>query len=344
VQRALRARDLALYHGAMRIAIMADIHGNIHALEAVMAELERLQPDQVVVDGDLINAVPFSAEVIDTLRAQNWVVVRGNHEFYYLNHGTQRAIPGSEDPARWGQLHWLMEHISPQQGAYLAVLPDECTFYVPGTQPLRISHGVPGRNRVGFYRSQSDAAIAAEIDHVREQTLISAHTRVQIDRHILLDSDFQAELAAAPHAGGELHSHSFPTHRHWHVINPGSVGLPLDGRPLAQFAVIESVPEHVTRGGWRVSHQAVAYDRRPALEAYHTRGMLEAGGVMSRLFLWELVTAEQEIVRFYRWAFSNGRDPDKEAIGDVYDHYVRVTGRDAYVAERDPLTRRGPWE
>ena len=47
----------------MRIAILADIHGNLHALEAVAAELERLQPDHVILDGDLINAVPFSPEV-----------------------------------------------------------------------------------------------------------------------------------------------------------------------------------------------------------------------------------------------------------------------------------------
>jgi predicted phosphodiesterase len=328
----------------MRIAILADIHGNMPALEAVLGALERLQPDQVVVDGDIINAVPFSAQVIDCVRAQPWVVVRGNHEFYYLDHGTARAFPGSDDPERWGQLLWLMGHISPQQGAYLAMLPDECTFYVPGTQPLRIAHGVPGRNRVGFYRGQSDAAMAAEIDGVREQTLISAHTHVQIDRHIVMDSDLQAELAAAPHAGAELHIHTPLAHRHWHVINPGSVGLPLDGRPLAQFAVIDSVSEQVARGGWRVTHHAIAYDRRRALEAYTTTGMLSAGGVMSQLFFWEVITAELEIVRFYRWAFANGRDPDKEAIGAVFDHYISATRRDAYVAERNPLAHRGLWE
>ena len=43
----------------MRLAILADIHGNLPALKAVMAEMERYQPDVVVVDGDLINAVPF---------------------------------------------------------------------------------------------------------------------------------------------------------------------------------------------------------------------------------------------------------------------------------------------
>jgi len=86
----------------MKLAILADIHGNLPALNAVMRELERLQPDHVVVNGDLINGVPFSAEVIDRIRAFDWTVVRGNHEFYLLNLGTPRAEAGSDDPARWG--------------------------------------------------------------------------------------------------------------------------------------------------------------------------------------------------------------------------------------------------
>ena len=40
--------------------------------------------------------------------------------------------PAVEKRDRWGQLHWLLDHITPQQGAYLAMLPDDCTFYVPG--------------------------------------------------------------------------------------------------------------------------------------------------------------------------------------------------------------------
>ena len=110
-----------------------------------MSELERLQPDYVLVNGDLINVAPYSAQVVDLIRPLGWTVVRGNHEFYYLDFGTERAVPGCEDPTRWGQLHWLVETISPAQGAYLAMLPDERTLYIPGTQPLRIAHGVPGR-------------------------------------------------------------------------------------------------------------------------------------------------------------------------------------------------------
>ena len=96
----------------MKLAILADIHGNLPALDAVARELERLQPDYVVVNGDLINGVPFSAEVIDRIRTVDWVVIRGNHEFYLLDLGTPRAAPGSDDPARWGQLHLSLIHIS----------------------------------------------------------------------------------------------------------------------------------------------------------------------------------------------------------------------------------------
>lgn len=319
----------------MRIAVLADVHGNLPALEAVIAQLEKLQPDYVVLNGDLINGVPFSTETIDRVRALRWVMVRGNHEFYYLDFGTERAVPGCDDPTRWGQLHWLVETISPAQGAYLAMLPDERTLYIPGTQPLRIAHGVPGRNRVGFYNGQPDAQIVAEIRDINEQTLISAHTHVQIDRHIHIDIDRSSTLQFDPHVDNHSPTHG-EIHRHWHLINPGSVGLPLNGDPTAQFALLENVTDQAEAGGWRVTMQRTPYDRRPALEAYTTSGMLEMGGVITRLFYWEVVTAEAEIVFFYRWAWAHGYDPDC-ATQAAFEAYVAATGRDQYVRKRDPL-------
>lgn len=324
----------------MRLAVLADIHGNLPALHAVMAELDRLQPDHVIVNGDLINAVPFSAEVLDVVIAAGWVVVRGNHEFYYLDYGTERDLFTSNDPGRWGQLHWLLEHISPAQGAYLAMLPDERTLYLPGTQPLRVAHGVPGRNRVGFYNEQPAAAIAAELVDVQERTLISAHTHVQVDRHVTLPVRPAPDFYADPHSDtgrrGALNGE-----RQWHVINPGSVGLPLTGDPTAQFAILENVDEAVSPGGWQATHHRVAYDRRPALEAYHSSGMLEAGGVITELFYWELVTAEPEIVSFYRWAREVGEDPDADLAGSFRAYKAR-TDRADYVRRRDPLHQPSP--
>ena len=91
----------------MRLAILADIHGNLPALESVLATWSRSSPTLWPSTATLINGVPFSAEVVDRLRATDWAIVRGNHEFYLLDHGTERAVAGSDDAERWGQLHWL---------------------------------------------------------------------------------------------------------------------------------------------------------------------------------------------------------------------------------------------
>ncbi len=59
--------------------------------------------------------------------------------------------------------------------------------------------------------------------------------------------------------------------------------------------------------------------------------MLEAGGVISQLFYWEVITAEAELIRFYRWAFANGMDPDAQEMRVVFERYVDATSRDQYV-------------
>jgi predicted phosphodiesterase len=335
----------------MRIAILADIHGNLAALKAVMVELERVQPDYVVVNGDLILGIPYSVEVVELVRRQNWIVVRGNHEFYYLNFGTPRAVNGSDDVARWGQLHWLVERITIEQGVYLGMLPDEYTFCVPGTQPFGVAHGVPGRNRVGFYPDQAAASIAAELAHVQTATFISAHSHVQVDRQI--SGHMDGHISGAAHNGnGEIlkprqngaHAAepSRPSvERRWHLINSGSVGLPLNGDPSAQFAIIESVPEDEVAGGWRATHLRVKYDRRPSLDAFASTGLAEAGGVISRLFYWELVTAEEEIIHYFRWARANGYDPENK-MADTFRIYCQSTARDKFVRARDPLYQRQP--
>lgn len=325
----------------MKLAVLADIHGNLPALEAVIAELDRIEPDFVIVDGDLINPVPYSAAVLDCVRASDWAVVRGNHEFYLLDFGTARAAPDSADPERWGCLHWLAAHISPQQARYLAALPDERTLYFPGTQPIRVAHGVPGRNRVGFYQQMPAEKIVTEIKEIKERTIISAHTHVQVDRHLsFLDTH---DPYADPHDESSRYFDGYAAHHrnallHWHVINPGSVGLPLNGDPRAAFAVLDSVDEDVEPGGWRATHHRVDYDRAPALDAFRSSGLLDMGGVVAQLFYWELVTAEPEIIHYYHWCRDHGVDPDNN-MSAAFASYQAATNRHLYVMQRDPTTK-----
>ena len=339
----------------MRLAVLADIHGNLPALQAVLTELERLQPDFVVLDGDLINPMPFNNGVVDVVRASDWAVVRGNHEFYLLDYGTERAPQGAEDSERWGSLHWLVKRVGMEQAYYLAALPDELRLQFPGFQPIRVAHGVPGRNRVGFYQNMPAEKIIPAIDPIEERNIISAHTHVQVDRHLYkpesvdpLTDPHESEAVfregSAVQLSGSERASPFPSSdaaadncRHWHLMNPGSIGLPLNGDPAAQFALMESVPDSEQPGGWRVQHHRVPYDRCPVLEAFSSEGLLDAGGVIAQLFYWELVTAEPEIINYFRWCWSNGHDPDAEDIRQSFIAYSEATGRERYVDERDPL-------
>ena len=317
----------------MRLAILADIHGNIHALQAVVAKLEELQPDAVIVVGDLINAVPFSSQVVDFIRSTDWIVLRGNHEFYYLDFVGGRAPDDWQDPMRWGQLHWLAEHLRPDQGAYLAALPDDLALFYPQTEPIRLAHGTPGNHRMGFSPDMPAERIAAALAGVAQVTFINAHTHQQIDRIITQSAQTTSETGDPAFF---LEDGQPPTSRTWHIINPGSVGLPLNGDPRAQFAIIENVSPDAIPGGWRVSHYRVAYDRRPALEAYRTSGMLARGGVISELFYWELVTARREIPYFFMWRRAH-LPQDGLSLEEAFRAYKDATGRHEYIRQRDPL-------
>ena len=76
------------------------------------------------------------------------------------------------------------------------------------------------------------------------------------------------------------------------------------------------------------------------MAAYEESGMLEIGGVISQLFYWELVTAQPEIIRFYRWARAHGYDPDSD-LEQSFDAYAQATNRRSYIDERDPLQNGG---
>jgi predicted phosphodiesterase len=68
------------YGAVMRIAILADIHGNVLALEAVLADLEHRSVDQFVNLGDCVSGPLWPRETAELLRQLNWPTVRGNHD------------------------------------------------------------------------------------------------------------------------------------------------------------------------------------------------------------------------------------------------------------------------
>ena len=86
----------------MRIAILADIHGNLPAFEAALDHASRQRVDRTIVAGDIVNGSPDSAACWRLARSLGYPIVRGNHERYVARYGTAAG-----DPA------WLSEQFAP---------------------------------------------------------------------------------------------------------------------------------------------------------------------------------------------------------------------------------------
>ena len=113
---------------AMKLAILSDVHGNLVALEAVVADLEEVRPDLVVHGGDLAFNGPRPAECVDRIRDLGWPGVIGNMD---------QALSTRRDVARVG---WAADCIGAERNAWLQSLPMEWR----DEDRVALVHAVPG--------------------------------------------------------------------------------------------------------------------------------------------------------------------------------------------------------
>ncbi len=253
-----------------RLAILADLHGNLPALQAVSADLDGQGVDHVLVAGDLISVGPDSVAVLDWVCSRGWSAIRGNHEFYLLHHGTPREPAHWE--ARYAMPRWLAATIPAAWRCWLATMPDELTLHYPDAPPLGFYHGLPGDPWHGITPVTTDDEAAAGLQRAAAHDLIVGHTHLGFDRCI---------------AAGE---------RNWHVVNPGSVGIPLDGDPRAAYALLDG-----SAGGWRAELRRVAYDLEPLWRRFAEIDYVGQCGATGRIFIEEIRQARMMLIPFIHW-------------------------------------------
>jgi putative phosphoesterase len=193
---------------ARSVAVLADIHGNLPALEAVLGEPDVAAADAVVLLGDIALG-PMPAETLDVLAGlgQRAVWVHGNceREMVTAFDGTQVPGPNGEQAAASAAL------ISQRHRDLLHGLPLTVTVEIDGLGPVMFCHASPRRDDemllVDSPLERWEAALS-ELD-ADLQTVVCGHTHMQFDR-----------LAAG-----------------CRVVNPGSVGMPY-GPPGAHWALL----------------------------------------------------------------------------------------------------------
>ena len=251
-----------------RLAILADIHGNLPTLEAILADLAAFPVDGVVVAGDLINWGPCSAAVVERAVAEGWAVIRGNNEFYLLDYDTPRAPAAWADPTQYTLLPWLRRQLAGPLHARIAAWPDTLSLRPPDAPPLRILHGSARDTNVGIFPEATEAELATLLDGVQEETVVTAHTHLSLDRRI----------------------------GRWHLLNPGSVGVPLRGELVGSYLLLDG-----DRRGWRGTFRRVPLDNTALFAAFADSGFVEECGIIGELVSDEFRTARLQVLPFLNW-------------------------------------------
>ena len=191
----------------MRVAALYDIHGNLPALEAVLAEVAAEAVDLILVGGDVASG-PMPAETLARLQSLGARFVRGN-----ADRVLDFAGGAGGDPELWHRSRlWVAERLGEEQLRFLADLPLDAVVGVDGIGPVRFCHGSPGSDEETITRLTPDERLRALLAGVEERVVVCGHTHVQFDR--TLDGI--------------------------RVANAGSVGAPYEARPGAYWALLGS--------------------------------------------------------------------------------------------------------
>ncbi len=188
----------------MRVGVLADVHGNLPALEAVLADLEQDQPDLMVVCGDVASG-PLPAETIDLLMAlPNARFVRGNADRGLVAAYDHLPLPGWAGPDAG-----CAERISASHRDFLASFEEVVEIEVDALGRVLFCHGSP-RSDEEIISMQTPAERLRElIAEVDVGVVVCGHTHMPFDRAV-----------------GDVR-----------VVNPGSVGMPY-GEPGAFWALL----------------------------------------------------------------------------------------------------------
>ena len=264
----------------MRLAILADVHGNVAALEAVIADLEQRDVDAVWVGGDLVGRGPEGRAVVERIRGLGWPTLAGNHEEYLLDFHHGRTPAEWQGLEEWDASRWMAAEIDGESYRYLEALPFSLDH-----QGLRLVHGTPKSNRHGIAPWTRDDEIVGHLASVEESLLVCAHTHRPLDR----------------------------TFAEGRVVNIGSVGMPFDRDPRARYGIFSR-----SEDTWDFESIRVEYDRQAIFRAYERTGFLAAGGVTARLLRLELEHATPILVPFIEWARHLGKAPTTALLDDFF--------------------------
>jgi predicted phosphodiesterase len=246
----------------MRIAVLCDIHGNLPALDAVLAEVELLDVDTIVVGGDVVPG-PFMAETVERLRGL------GDRARFVMGNGDREVVeafdagppPEPADETQFARFTgWAASRLDRGQRDFLAGFEPVVRLPVDDVGPVLFCHGSPRSDTEIITQLTPPERLRPMLADVEEPTVVCGHTHHQ----------FALEVDGR------------------RVLNAGAVGMPYQGAAAAFWLLL----------GPDVDMRRTDYDIEGALEALRATGAPDIDAVMLQESLVDPATAE-DVARFF---------------------------------------------
>ena len=168
----------------MRLAALYDIHGNLPALEAVIAELRALRVDRIVIGGDVLPG-PMPRETLAVLRGLDIPChyIQGNGDREVVTR--KRGLESSGGPAAFrGWIQWVADQLDRDDETWLASWPPTCSLDVSEMGEVLFCHATPRNDVDIFTRETPEDAVSSLFEGVSASLVVCGHTHMQFDRTI----------------------------------------------------------------------------------------------------------------------------------------------------------------
>jgi predicted phosphodiesterase len=180
----------------MRIALISDIHGNLLALEQVLADARRAGADQFACLGDVATLGPRPTEVLRALRELGCPCILGNHDAFLLDPSLVGRY--TKAPVIVDAIDWCHAQLSAADLAFVRAFAPELDVPLRGGRRLHLFHGSPDSNMQDVLATTAEDELERLLGGRRADVMAGGHTHVQMLRQ----------------------------HRGTWIVNPGSVGMP----------------------------------------------------------------------------------------------------------------------
>jgi predicted phosphodiesterase len=249
-----------------RLVALSDVHGNLPALEAVLADIQTQgAPDAIWVLGDLAAFCPWPTETLARLRElPNVAFLQGNTDRYLVT--GRRPVFWIQSPEDWANapaqlaerdanFRWTVEQFSYADYEFLRTLPSRLEMDVPGYGRVVAVHATPTDDEAVIFPDTPDDQVRFHLSGLDARLLLYGHTHRPLDR--IVDGV--------------------------RLVNDGSVGLPLDGDLRAAYALLDFEGDQCAVAIHRVAYDVEAVIAELERVEHPARGWVgqklrEAGG------------------------------------------------------------------